>query len=218
MEMFTVKKYIYRKLANIVVYAAMLFFIYLMLLITIQYIPINFNAAFLAVKQDEIKHLHYQVAFFTHVYTSILVLIFGLFQFSKYLRKHFIKLHKTLGKLYVFIILFLASPSGFIMGYYGNGGLYSKISFCLLATLWFYFTLMAFIKIKQRKIALHKNYMILSYALTLSAISLRLFKFIIANTIALPPMDTYTIVVWLGWLFNLCVALFIIKTNKEKLH
>ncbi len=100
------------------------------------------------------------------------------------------------------------------MGYYGNGGFYSQISFCLLAILWFYFTLMAFIKIKQKNFDSHKNFMILSYALTLSAITLRLFKWIIVNTIALPPMDTYKIVVWLGWLFNLVIGLLIIKYNQ----
>jgi hypothetical protein len=59
--------------------------------------------------------------------------------------------------------------------------------------------------------------MALSYALTLSAISLRLFKWIIVNAWHLPTMDTYKIVAWLGWIFNVVVAILIIarKNNKQ---
>ncbi len=204
----------YKNGFKVLIYFLLLYFTYLMALITIQYIPINFNVAFLRLKEEEIKLIHYQIAFFTHVYSSIFVLIVGSIQFSKYIRTRFTFIHKAFGKLYITLLLLLASPSGLVMGYYGNGGFYSQLSFCLLAVLWFYFTLMAFIKIKSKNIIAHKNYMILSYALTLSAISLRLFKWIIVNTIALPPMDTYKIVVWLGWLFNLAVAMFIISYNK----
>lgn len=52
-----------------------------------------------------------------------------------------------------------------------------------------------------------------SYALTLSAISLRLFKWIIAGTLALPPMDTYQIVAWAGWIVNWMIVELIIIRN-----
>jgi Predicted membrane protein (DUF2306) len=196
-------------------YGALSFFIYLMVLITLQYVPIDFNAAFLAIKSEEIKLLHYQIAFFTHVYTSIFVLILGFFQFSRHIRRSYTSLHRNFGKAYIGLILFFAAPSGLIMGYYGNGGFYSQVSFVLLAMCWFYFTWMAYLKIKQRNFQAHERFMILSYALTLSAISLRLFKWLIANTLALPPMDIYKIVVWLGWLFNLGVAMVIIQFKNK---
>lgn len=196
-------------------YIALAFFSYLMILITVQYIPINFDVAFLATKEKEILLPHYQIAFFTHVYTSIFVLVFGSFQFSKFIRINFSKIHQFFGKIYVFLILLFSAPSGLVMGYYGNGGISSQISFCILAILWFYFTLQAFLKIKAKDFVAHQYFMILSYSLTLSAISLRLFKWIISNTLELPPMDTYRIVSWLGWIFNLVVAWFIIKNKKE---
>lgn len=192
-------------------YGTLFFFSYLMVLITLQYVPIDFKAAFLVFKEVEIKHFYYQLAFFTHVYTSVFVLVFGLLQFSQTVRTKFTSLHRLLGKTYILLILVFAAPSGFIMGIHGNGGLSAKISFCLLSVLWFLFTLLAWLKIRKRNIEAHQKMMILSYALTLSAISLRLFKWIISNTIALPPMDTYRIVVWLAWLFNLGVAFLIIR-------
>lgn len=203
-----------RLLKPFVIYGLLVFFTYLMLLITLQYVPLNFNAAFLVTKQTEIKLIHYQLAFFVHVYTSIFTIIFGMFQFSLQLRIRYPRLHRIVGRLYVLIILFFSAPSGFVMGYYGNGGISSRISFCLLAVLWFYFTLKAFLSIRDKKFKKHEYYMHFSYALTLSAISLRLFKWIIANTLELPPMDTYHIVVWLGWIFNLFVALLVIRRKQ----
>ncbi len=196
--------------------AFLFFFTYLMYLITIQYIPIDDQAAFLFFKEEEIELPYYKIAFFSHVYSSIFVLFFGIFQFVQWIRNKAPKFHRFAGKIYIGFVLLLAAPSGFIMGIHGNGGIYSQISFCLLSTLWFYFTLIGFMQIKKRNFKLHLNYMILSYALTLSAISLRLFKWGITNFWHLPPMDTYKIVVWLGWLFNLLVALVIIQYRKNK--
>ena len=193
-------------LLKISLYGIWIFFIYLLVLITLQYIPIDFEAAFLRTKTDEIQHLHYQIAFFTHVYSSIWVMIAGLFQFSTYIRRHYPMIHKWAGYLYVGFVLVLACPSGLVMGYYGNGGISSQISFVLLSILWFYFTWMAYYRIRQKNIWAHQKFMILSYALTMSAVSLRLFKWIIVSIWETAPMDTYRIVSWLGWLFNLGVG------------
>ena len=79
-----------------------------------------------------------------------------------------------------------------------------------------YTTWKAYTYARQRKWAQHYSYIIRSYALTLSAISLRLFKWIIVSTLALPPMDTYQIVAWVGWGFNLLVAEIIIRNVEFK--
>lgn len=188
-----------------------------MFLITIQYIPINFNAAFLAVKEAEIIKPYYQISFFTHVYTSIFTLLFGFFQFSKKFRVKFPRSHRFIGKLYITLIIFLAGPTGFVMGVHANGGIYSQISFCLLSALWIYFTIQAYRYARKKQWHQHSNNMYRSYALTLSAISLRLFKWIIASTLALPPMDIYKIVAWAGWLVNLLIVEFIILKKNNTL-
>lgn len=192
-----------------------IYFAQLMVLITLQYIPINYDVSFLQLK-SEITLLHYRIAFFTHVYSSIFVLILGFFQFIPIIKKKYKKTHRIIGIFYVLIILFLSAPSGLVMGYYGNGGVYSQFSFCLQAILWFILTLMAYRFAIKGQYVKHFNLMTYSYALTLSAISLRLFKLIIVNIWQPPPMDTYKIVVWLGWVFNIIVAYGIIKCTKQK--
>ncbi len=204
-----------KRMLNITVLAALAFFFWLMLLICIQYVPINFDVAFLRIKQTEIQHPHYQVAFFTHVYTSLFTLLAGLTQFSSLFRKKFTLAHRSIGKIYIYLILLLAGPSGMVLAYYAKGGFWSQLSFILLSCLWMLFTFLALRKTIQKKFETHKKFMYFSYALTLSAITLRLWKYIIANTIALPPHETYIIVSWLAWTLNLVVAYFLFKSQNE---
>lgn len=196
-------------------YVSVGFCTYLMVLITLQYIPIRYDVAFLNIKQEQIAYTHYKIAFFCHVYTSIFVLIAGITQFSIPLRKRYPKLHRALGKVYIVLILGVAAPSGFVMGIQANGGLSSKISFTLQAVLWFSFTYIAFKKAKEKDWKQHKNFMLRSYALTLGALTLRLFKLIIAGTLALPPMDTYRIIAWAGWLVNIALVEVYIGSQKK---
>lgn len=206
------------KLIKIISYLFIIYFIYLLLLITLQYIPIKYDVAFLNIKQDEIKLTHYKVAFFSHVFSSIIVIISGLPQFSNSIRKRFYFFHKLSGKVYISLILLVASPSGLIMAYYANGGIISQISFVLLSILWFVFTYKAYKYIKIGNWKKHKNYMLRSYALTLSAISLRLFKWGIVSVLELAPMDTYKIVSIIGWTLNLVlVEIYISKTTHNKM-
>ena len=178
------------------------FFCWLMLGITLQYIPLNSDVAFLRIKQDYIGMIHYKVAFFTHVYSSILVLLAGFTQFSKWIRREYHWLHKWSGWLYVGITVFVAAPSGFVIGVYANGGLPSQIAFCLLAVFWFGFTVMAMVKLFQKKIIEHQYWMWRSFALAMSAITLRAWKYILVALFQPKPMDLYMIVAWLGWVGN----------------
>ena len=197
-------------LKYILLYAILFFFTYLMLLITLQYFPIKYDVAFLRIKDEPIQLLHYKIAFFTHVFTSMFALLAGFTQFSKYILKNHKKTHRNIGKLYVFVILFLTGPSGFIMAIYANGGYTSKIGFLFLDILWIYFTAKAFRLALKKDFKNHENYMYRSYALTLSAITLRAWKYILVLLFQPAPMDVYRLVAWLGFIPNLLLIEFLI--------
>ena len=172
--------------------------------ITLRYIPFSSDVSFLAIKQDEVIAVpYYLLIFYTHVYSSIFVLFFGIFQFIKIRNKQIRKLHQLSGKLYFYITILFATPSGIFIGFYANGGLSSKIAFVLLGILWFYFTLVGVLKIKQKNIQSHKSFMMRSYALALSALTLRAWKVIIVYLFQPAPMDVYQIIAWLGFVPNL---------------
>ncbi|MBN8585157.1 MAG: DUF2306 domain-containing protein [Ignavibacteria bacterium] len=187
------------------------FFSYLLLKITLQYIPYNTDVAFLRIKQDVIDIPFYKLAFFTHVYTAMLVLPAGFTQFSVYIRRSYPQVHKYTGWLYAAVLILLAGPSGLYMGIYANGGLISQVSFVLLAILWIVFTIIAVVKAIQGDYKAHREFLIRSFALTLSAITLRAWKYLLVFLFEPRPMDVYQVVAWLGWIPNLIIAELIIR-------
>ncbi len=195
------------------------FFTWLMATITANYIPYRTDVGFLRIKQQYIEIDHWRIAFFIHIYASLWVLLAGFTQFSRRLMKYKPALHRVFGYIYVVDVLLITGPAGLLMGFYANGGITSRIAFVSLALLWMSFTIIALVKAKQKDFKAHRKYMIRSYALTLSAITLRAWKFGINNTMHLPPMEVYRAVAWMGWVINLAVAEWIIfkmKVNSIK--
>jgi Predicted membrane protein (DUF2306) len=170
------------------------------------------DTAFLQLKQDYLHIAQWRFAFYTHVFSSILVLLAGFTQFSDTIFKKYRGFHKKMGYVYVINILMVTGPASLLMGFYANGGLSSRIAFVLLAVLWLSFTAIALYKAIKKDFVAHRIFMIRSFALTLSAITLRIWKVIIAATTDIPPMDRYRIIAWLGWCLNLIIAEYIIVT------
>ncbi|UPQ74540.1 DUF2306 domain-containing protein [Chryseobacterium nepalense] len=186
------------------------YFFWLMLKITLEYIPVRKEVSFLMIKQTEVtERPDYLYLFYAHVYTSIFVLLSG---FLAILRKDFgIKnLHKNIGKTYIFLILVFAAPSGIYMGIFANGGIYSKISFVILGCLWWFTTFKAYQLARQKNFKEHQQWMWRSFALTLSAVTLRMWKVIIVYLLHPNPMDVYQIIAWLGWIPNLLFIEYLI--------
>jgi hypothetical protein len=109
------------------------------------------------------------------------------------------------------VILFLAGPSGLIMSVYANGGPLSQLAFILLSVLWLLFTYLGYYYARKGDIGRHRQFMIRSFALTLSALTLRAWKFGIVLFFRPQPMDLYMLVAWLGWIPNLLFAEWYIR-------
>lgn len=190
------------------------YFFWLMLNITLEYIPINPNVSFLMIKQTEVEQRpEYLYFFYTHVYASIFVLLSG---FLAIVRKDFRlkNFHKNMGKIYILLILLLAAPSGIYMGFFANGGLFSQISFVVLGFLWWFSTFKAYQLARHKRFKEHKEWMWRSFAFTLSAITLRMWKVIIVYLFHPNPMDVYQVIAWLGWIPNILFIEYLI-TKKQ---
>ena len=174
--------------------------------IIMPYLSWKWNVDFLMTKQFIIHLDHYRFAFYIHIFSSLVILFSGAFLFSSYVLKHYSKLHRNIGKVYVGLLLGLSAPSGLIMAYYANGGIWVKISFLILTPLWWYFTYKGYTSIRHKKVKAHKAWMTRSYALTLSAISLRGYQFIFGYTIEMNPEMQYLLISWISWVGNLLIA------------
>jgi len=189
---------------------------FLMLRIIIDYSAFHDDTRFLRYKQDYIHNPVWKTAFYIHVFTSILALMAGFTQFSAEFLKNHRSLHRLIGRLYAILILFINFPAGMILAVNANGLLPSRVAFTLLDCLWFVFTAKAILAARQGRIKEHKQYMIRSYALTFSAITLRSWKIILANTLHPDALTLYMIDAWMGFVPNLLIAEWFIHRTRRR--
>ena len=193
------------------------YFFWLMLRLTLEYIPAQSDVSFLMIKQTEVNtHTEYLYFFYAHVYTSIFVLFSGFIAVFVKPKAAFRNLHRFFGKIYVILLLLIAAPSGIYMGFYANGGILAKISFVILGILWWFTIYKAYLEIRKKNVLNHKKWMYRSYALAVSAITLRLWKVVLVYFFQPNPMDVYEIIAWLGWVPNLILTEILIKTKMIK--
>lgn len=190
---------------------------FLMFQITIPYFSLKYDIGFLLTKQAILHVDIWRWSFYTHITSSIIVLLIGVFQFIPFFLAKYPLLHRTIGKTYIVLVLFFCAPSGLVMGFYANGGLLSKMSFVCLSLSWWILTFMAYQKIKQRNIKSHVAFMYRSYALTISALTFRLYVLILPLFMYLPAKEMYTLIAWLSWIPNLLIIEIWLKLRANKL-
>ncbi len=200
---------------NFLVYLILTAGTFLMLRIIVEHFSLHPDVGFLKVKREYIGNQIWRTAFYIHVFTSILTLLAGFTQFSSYILKEHKNLHRIMGRVYVFSILFINFPAGMIMAFYANGLLPTRIAFIILDSLWFWFTLRAFLEIKKGNIKAHKQFMMRSYALTFSAITLRTWKIVLSSLFVLSPLALYQIEAWMGFVPNLFLVEWLIRKKKN---
>jgi hypothetical protein len=189
--------------------------IYLMFQLSVPYTAFEKNIDFLGTKQN-VYHIDYwRYSFYAHVFTSIFVLPAGFTQFNRaFFKKAW---HRRLGMIYLLTVLFISAPTGFLMGLHANGGLAAKASFVLLSTLWFVSTLLALVNAKRRRLIDHGEWMLYSYALTLSAITFRLIALgFDLFDVHVHPREVYITTAWLSWVPNIIIAHLMIKMGFVK--
>ncbi|MDI3322584.1 DUF2306 domain-containing protein [Pinibacter soli] len=203
-------------LKQFVIYFILCIGTFLMLKMISEHFTLKDDVGFLKQKRDYLHIKVWRAAFYIHVFSSIFTLMSGFTQFSNYVLQYHKSFHKIIGRIYAFDILFINFPAGMVMAYYANGHLPSKIAFTILDVLWFTFTLTALLAIQNGDINKHRNFMIRSYALTFSAITLRTWKIVFTHTIHIDPAHIYMIDAWMGFVPNLLFAEFLIWNRSSK--
>jgi uncharacterized membrane protein len=203
-------------LKSFAVYLVLCVATFLMLRILVDYTAFRDDVAFLRVKQEYVGYAWWKAAFYVHVFSAIAALLAGFTQFSgQFLRDHR-SLHRLIGRIYVYDILVVNFPAGMVLAVCANGGLAGRIAFVLLDSCWFYFTFMAVAAVRQGHLLQHREFMIRSYALTFSAITLRTWKFILVRTTHIDPVHLYMIDAWMGFVPNLLLAEWWIRQQRRR--
>lgn len=185
---------------------------YLLLLLSLPYLEMRRGVDFLKTKQL-IYHLkHWRFSFYIHVFTSILIITSGLFQFSKTILNKYTKIHRISGFIYLVTTLLISGPAALVMSFYANGGYPAQASFVILSILWLGSTFLAYYFVRKKDYVRHGKWMVRSYALTLSAVALRLYSYLFnVFYFNMNPVDLYILLSWMSWIPNLIIAEIFIK-------
>ena len=148
-----------------------------------------------------------------HFLFGSLVIVIGGFQFNRSFRNRHPVVHRWLGRAYVAGVM-IGGLAGLYLAMGAFGGLVSRFGFSGLALTWLYTTGMAWRQIRNGNVSLHRQWMIRSYALTLAAVTLRIY--LLGFEIGGYPFEEfYPLLAWLCWVPNILVAewLIIQRTN-----
>jgi uncharacterized membrane protein len=121
--------------------------------------------------------------FIPHMIGGVLALLSGPLQFSSRLRKRHLQFHRVLGRVYVVSVL-VAAPLAMVLSnhHHAPGVTFFVLAICCQAGTWLIATVAAFVMARNGHIQQHREWMVRSYAVTLTFLGTRvLFPFRIGN-------------------------------------
>ncbi|MBE1442714.1 DUF2306 domain-containing protein [Paenibacillus sp. OAS669] len=147
-----------------------------------------------------------------HILFASAALLAGALNFSNRLLRHYRKVHRWTGYMYLFSVLAVLLTSGY-MAPYSTGGKTVSVMFNLWNIAWFAVTLMAFVSIKRKRIAEHRNWMIRSYAFCFTNLSIHLCLIVFSDWLGWDYEKAYTCSVLASILLLLAAAEAVIRIN-----
>lgn len=139
-----------------------------------------------------------------HVAGAATALLVGPFQMLAGVRARWPSLHRLLGRIYVLGCL-SGGVGGVALALGATAGPIATAGFGLLGVAWIVTTTLAWRRAVQGRIAEHRAWMIRSFALTLAAVTLRLYLPLAAMG-PLPFVEAYRAIAFLCWVPNLLLA------------
>jgi len=184
----------------------------------LSYLNLDSDYGFLRIKKDAIATGWYLPAYYAHVLIAAVILLVGFFQIHPTFGLRWRNIHRLFGKIYVGGILFFSAPGGLVMSMFINRGPVVQASFVLQCTLWFIFTWIAYVRIRQRDIQCHRQWILRSFALTLAAITLRIYVFFGSWSFDLAQPTAYATIAWLSWVPNLLICEWYLRVNNRPVY
>jgi len=160
-------------------------------------------------KEDLWDSRLYQLGFYIHVLLGPLALLSGPWQFLPGFRAKQPDIHRKIGYVYVLSIT-LSGLAGLLIAPFAETGEVASTGFALLAILWLYTTYEAVKAIRNHQLIEHQRWMYRSYALTLAAVTLRIWL-PLSMILGISFTVAYPVIAWLCWVPNLLIALWITR-------
>ncbi|THD62275.1 DUF2306 domain-containing protein [Phenylobacterium sp.] len=141
---------------------------------------------------------------YVHAGLAATALLTGPWQFLPRLRARHPRLHRWVGRVYIFCCVFGGS-AGLLLAAGASAGPVARAGFGLLAVVWLLVNGQGLRLAMIGRYAEHRQWMIRSFALTFGAVLLRVY-IPISQMMHIDFMTAYRAISWLAWVPNLIVA------------
>jgi uncharacterized membrane protein len=156
-----------------------------------------------------------QLAFILHVTAAPIALATGLFQFLPNIRSRRPHIHRWCGRLYAAAVA-TAGVAGLILALGSFDRPVAGTGFLILAVLWLGTTGRAVWLAIKGRIRQHRRWMIRSWALTLAAVTLRIYLPFLMGFGQMEYAEASNYVAWACWVPNLIVAELYLRKSRQQ--
>ena len=151
-----------------------------------------------------------------HVTGAVTALVLGSLQFLPALRRGLSPPHRWVGRVYVIGCL-VGGVAGLILAPGSHAGPIASTGFGGLAVIWIAVNILGWRAAVRGRFAEHRRWMIRSWALTLAAVTLRLYLPLVM-VLDLPFLPWYRAISFLAWVPNLIAAEFWLRRAKSRVQ
>jgi hypothetical protein len=202
---------------SVIFWVPVVFFSLLLVKNTLPYFTFSKHFSFIEERTLLFLKPIYQYSFYIHIFAGMFCIIAALTQFYSYFLNKRKVIHIWMGKIYVVAVLVLGAPTGLYMSFFAKGSFLERMLFMFMAMYWFYSTAKGLQTIKVKNVLAHKNWMIRSYSMALTAVSFRIYH-ILFYYFGVGHLYNYEISLWISVLGNMLVAeYFIFRKSKTYL-
>jgi hypothetical protein len=199
------------RLAGLIGWAAMALLSGLIALVSLRYLAPGAPGADPAILANAFTRFGFLTA---HAGFASLALLLGPFQFIGAVRRRWPRVHRWIGTLYVACCL-LAGAAGLALSLGTTAGPVATAGFGLLALAWLFATGNAWRLARARRLAEHEQWMMRSFALTLAAVTLRLYL-PLSSVLHLDMDAAYRAISFLCWVPNLAAVELMIASRRVR--
>lgn len=146
-----------------------------------------------------------------HAASAATALLIGPLQFIAQLRQSRPNVHRAVGAVYVIACL-AGGLSALPLAIGTVAGPLASIGFVALGIAWMTTVVVAVNCIRAGKIAAHRRWMVRSFALTLAAVTLRLYLFV-SGMLRIDFFLAYPVIAWACWLPNMLAAEWYLRSG-----
>ena len=147
----------------------------------------------------------YTFCFYTHIAAGSFCILSAILQFSSRLLKKKKAIHVWSGRIYVFVVLIVGAPTGMFMAFFAKGSNMEKALFMVMALIWFYATARGLQVVLEKKIIAHKQWMMRSYAMAMTAVTFRIYH-LLFYMLGWSHLENYELSLWISVVGNIIFA------------